>query len=194
MVSDGVTDPYRKHGSILISRWMSDGRLACVRFLIDGMCLGVKDVDGFTCFPADMTNYLERVQTVETLHNVAPERARKLVELAITYAAQFDLHPHADYRKVAAIWGDIDPSQCAEEFEFGGENGKPNYINGPYDSPLFQSRVVDKLERTAGAGNFNVTYLGSMGPDDVENQYDIDDPELDVDIDEDVEEYLIDSE
>jgi hypothetical protein len=192
MIADRVTDSHQKHGSILISRWMQDRRLACVRFLIDGMCLGVKDVHGFTCFPASMAEYLEKVSRVESFHNATPERARKLVESAIAYAHQFDLQPHPDYRKVAAIWGDIDSGQCEEEFEFGGENGKPNYISGPDDTRLFQSRVIERLERTAGPGNYNYIYLGSEDSLADENDYYIDDPELDVDIDEDVEDYLID--
>ncbi len=194
LISDELMDPTQRLGTVLISRRLPDRRLACVRFLIDGMCLGVKDIDGFTCFPAQLTELLEKLEEVETLRRATPQRVRKLVESAIAYAAQFDLQPPADYRKVSAIWGDIDAEQCEEEFSFGGEGGKPNYISGPNDSALFQTRVLETLERTAGQGNFTFTFMGSqmmgsdlltpLDPDD--ESFAFDDPELDVDIDEDV--------
>jgi hypothetical protein len=190
MIGDGVLDPIRRLGSVLISRRMPDRRLACVRYLIDAMCLGVKDIYAFTCFPADMSEWVEKLGNVETLRSVPPERARKLVESAVAYAEQFDLHPPADYHKVAPIWGQIDADQCSEEFAFGDKEGKPNYINGPHDSAFFQARVIEALERTAGKDNFNFTFLGRYGSND-ESFYD--DPELDVDIDEDVvaDEHLV---
>ena len=61
LISDGVLDPAHKLGSVLISRRMPDRRLGCVRFLVDGMCLGVKDVHAFTCFPANMNEWLEKM-------------------------------------------------------------------------------------------------------------------------------------
>jgi hypothetical protein len=156
------------------------------------MCLGVKDVYAFTCFPSDMSEFLEKAGNVETLRSVPPSRARKLVESVVAYAEQFGLRPPAEYQKVAPIWGEIDPGDCTEEFQFGDDEGKPNYISGPNDTPLFQSRVIESLERTAGEGNFNVTILGDLSR--IDESYVLDDPELDVDIDEDVvaDEYLID--
>lgn len=187
LISDEALDPTRRLGTVWISRRMPDRRLACVRFLVDGMCLGVKDLHGFCCFPADLVEMLERTGEVETLRSATPPRARKLVESAIAYAEQFDLHPPADYRKVAAIWGDIDAGQCKEEFRFGGDDGKPHYINGPYDSELFQKRVMQSLERTAGEGNFYFTFMGRLNSlADVDEFIALDDPELDVDIDDDV--------
>jgi hypothetical protein len=185
LISENVLDPARKFGSLLISRRMPDRRLACVRFLVDGMCLGVKDLHAFSCFPAEMHDYLERASRAETIRTASPPRVRKLVESAVAYAKQFDLHPPADYQKVTPIWGDIDPGQCTEEFRFGGEGGKPHFINGPNDSALFQTRVIETLERTAGNGNFNFTFLG-LSSSHSEHDYLVDDPELDVDIDEDV--------
>lgn len=195
MISDEVFEADRKLGTVWISRRMPDRRLACVRFLIDGMCLGVKDLHAFTAFPADVNEMLEKAQRVESIRTAKPERAFKLVNSAIEYAEQFDLHPPADYRKVSPIWNGVDADQCTEEFRFGGEGGKPHYINGPHDSQLFQSRVIETLERTAGKGNYNFTFLGSsqslLGNEDY---IPLDDPELDIDVDEDVgdKEYLTD--
>jgi hypothetical protein len=195
LISDDVLEPDRKLGTVWVSRRMPDRRLACVRFLIDGMCLGVKDIHSFTAFPADVNEMLENAQSVETLRSAIPERALKLVRSAVEYAEQFDLHPPADYKKVALIWHGVDADECTDEFRFGGEGGKPHYINGPNDSRFFQTRVIETLERTAGKGNYNFTFLGSANSLAGHDDYiALDDPELDVDIDEDVvdEEFLLD--
>ncbi len=187
LISDDVFEPDRKLGTVWVSRRMPDRRLACVRFLIDGMCLGVKDVDAFTAFPADVNEMLENAQRVESFRSAKPERALKLVKSAVEYAEQFDLHPPADYKKVIPIWSGVDADECTDEFRFGGAGGKPHYINGPNDSPFFQTRVIETLERTAGKGNYNFTFLGSATSfDGNEDDIALDDPELDVDIDEDV--------
>ncbi len=188
LISNEVLDPGRKLGTVWISRRMPDRRLACVRFLVDGMCLGVKDIHAFTAFPADLSEMLEKAQRVETLRSATPQRAKKLVESAVAYAEQFDLHPPADYRKVAPIWSDIDAEACTEEFRFGGEGGKPHFMNGPHDSPVFQRRVIETLTRTAGEGNYNFTFFGSADSLGLNEDFiALDDPELDVDIDEDVD-------
>ncbi|TWU41430.1 hypothetical protein Q31b_28770 [Novipirellula aureliae] len=185
-------------GSVLISRFLPDGRVGCVRFLIDSFCLGVKDVHGFSVYPGNFSEILERFGENESLTPCAPEKAKKFVESAIEYAAKFDLHPVPDYKKVEAIWTGIDSSKCLDTFEFGGENGKPCYTVGPADSQRFQQKVLDKLWATAGEGNFDfVMNIGGRQipmPDAVSvdelNGEDggwMDDPELDVDIDDDVE-------
>lgn len=185
-------------GSVLISRFLPDGRVGCVHFLIDSLCLGVKDVDGFTVYPAQLSEFLERLGERETLTPCSAAKAKKYVESAIEYAAQFDLHPAADYKKVEAIWNGIDASECQETFPFGGENGKPRYVPGPFDSPRFQNNVLDHLRATVGEGNFDFVMnidgqelgMSTIGVGNELNGEDggwMDDPELDVDIDEDVE-------
>ena len=37
------------------------------------------------------------------------------------YAAGLGLQPHPDYHKAKLLFGDIDPSACQDEFEFGKE-------------------------------------------------------------------------
>jgi len=162
MVSDSLFENDVNIGIVLINRKLPDGRIVCVWFLIDTMCLGVKDHHALTGYPADMNEYIEQLKGRQPQRIVSPSFARKFVESAVAYAAQFDLQPVAGYSKLAAIWGDIDPSECSEEFEFGDENGRPRYINGPDDSPSFQAEVIERLERTAGKGNFDFVVMGTQ--------------------------------
>ena len=152
-------------GIVLITRQLPDGRVACVFFLVDALCLGVKDHHAVVGYPADINDYVQQMRERESLRQATPSLARKLVESAVDYAEQFDLRPAAGYQKLAAIWGDIDPDECAEEFHFGSPEGKPRYVSGPHDSKQFQAQVIDSLKRTAGEGNFD--YLLMVDGEDI---------------------------
>ena len=171
LVSDHLFDDTSKIGAVLISRQLPDGRIACVTFLVDAMCLGVKDHYAVVAFPSQINDYVDQNTERQLMRSSSPAFARKLVESAIDYARQFELPPASGYQKLAAIWGDIDPNECSDEFQFGAPNGKPRYINGPYDSADFQTRVLESLERTAGEGNFEFVFMGGPGlqfPDEIE--------------------------
>ncbi len=186
LVSQNLLDPQQRFGSVWISRFMSDGRVGCGRFLVDGMCLGVKQAVGFVCFPAQLSEMIEKCNQVEELRSVAPATARKLVEGSIEYAQQFDLQPCAEYQKVRVIWGDIDPQQSATEFQFGGDDGKPRFIMGPNDTMATAHKILSKLESSAGEGNFDIDYEVVFDAENAQQADWTSDPELDVDIDDDV--------
>src|SRR4029077_20110405 len=85
-----------------------------------------------------------------------PACARKLVEGAVAYAHELGFAPHPDYQTAKVIFGDIDSSQCEEEFEYG-KDGKPFFFAGPNDSPARCRQILDTLARTRGQGNFHFT-------------------------------------
>jgi hypothetical protein len=147
--------------------------------------LGVKQAEGFACYPGQVTELVEKIGEVETLRPASPAAARKLVESAIDFARQFDLQPCASYAKVAVIWGDINPETCDTEFHFGDDRGAPVFIAGPHDTMEGAAKIMAKLNSTAGEGNYEVDYE-AMIADRLEGSDWTDDPELDVDIDEDV--------
>jgi hypothetical protein len=80
--------------------------------------------------------------------------ARKLVEDAVAYADNLGLHPHPDYRAARLIFGDVDPGECKETFEFG-QNGKPFFVAGPNDTPERCRQVLATLVERCGVGNFH---------------------------------------
>ena len=49
MIGESLLDASERFGSVLISRKMPDGRVMFVRYLIDGMCMGIKDADAGAC-------------------------------------------------------------------------------------------------------------------------------------------------
>jgi len=132
-------------GEVLISRRLPDGNVAVSLFLVDTLCLGVKDVVARILPEAEYRYELyEGLTERMSLTKIEPEYARKLVEEAVEYAAQWGLSPHPDYHKAKHIFGDIDAGACTEQFIFG-KDGKPFYSAGPFDTPEKVRRIIGIL-------------------------------------------------
>ena len=148
-------------GDVIISRRMPDGSISASVFLVDTFCLGVKDCF-FTNVPR--SKYEERIMHLEqneNLEKVAPEYAAKLVENAVAYAKGLGFKPHEDYSMVKKIFGNIDPSLCPTEFEFG-EDGKPFYVSGPNQTEADSKRIIHTLSERLGPDGFH--YLVRVDP------------------------------
>jgi hypothetical protein len=126
-------------------------RLSMCGYLVDTWCLGVKNAMG----PKRMTRY--EFQTFKR-HCYGPwesegmpvqlEFARHLVFGAVDYARSLGFEPHPDFtlaRRALGSWEE--PSAITF-----GRDGKPFYLNGPYEDP---QRVLAALERAVGRGGFD---------------------------------------
>lgn len=146
--------------SILLSRRLPNGSVAFATFLVDAWCLGIKNAHAEVC-----SNYQYQCDIVPKTKEatpMSPAAARKLVEDAAAYAAGIGFEPHADYRRAKAIFGDIDPTECQQEFQFG-KDGKPFFFSGPHDDWARCRQIMSTLERTCGTGNYEVTLAVEPG-------------------------------
>ncbi len=172
-------------GSVVVSRTAPNGDIVLGMFLLDTFCLGVKSVVTKLLSPYEYDDLLSKVRNNEMMQAVEPSYARKLVESAAEYAATLGFKPDPDYHKVKEIFGDIDASECTDEFAFG-KLGKPFYMSGPMDSPLKRQQIVKTLEKNCGVGNFDfmihTDQLG-MGFDDYDDD-DFDDEDYEFEDDE----------
>ncbi|TVP97319.1 MAG: hypothetical protein EA381_15310 [Planctomycetaceae bacterium] len=150
-------------GPVFLSRKLSDGRIAFMYALIDSKCLGIKDAGGRLCTPGEFDEIVRGMNGTGQLIPHDASFVRKLVEDAIDYAESIGFSPHADYRRVSALWGDIDSSTCDEEFTFGYE-GQPFYVAGPFDDESRQRFIYRRLCQTVGEGNFHFTMGGQVAP------------------------------
>jgi hypothetical protein len=144
-------------GHVLISRELPNGSVAIGMFMVDLYCLGVKDA--FAQIVGKFTYESKFAQNSEfrsRCRAAQPAAARKLVEGAVAYAANLGLSPHSDYEVAKLIFGDIDPSACHDEFEFG-QNGKPHFMAGPFDSPARCKSILAVLREHCGPDGFHYT-------------------------------------
>ncbi len=90
----------------------------------------------------------------ESATKISLEQAQAIVFSALEYAASLGFSPHRDFEQARphlGQWSGETRIQC-------GRNGKPFYINGPYDNP---QKIINTLKSSVGEGNFD--YLLGMG-------------------------------
>lgn len=173
-------------GQCIIARRVSGVEVAVGVFLVDTYCLGVKDAFWKIVSEPEYRELRTRIDGHGRLLNVTPEYLSKLVHCAADYAQELGFSPHADFRHARLLLGDIDPSLCSEEFEFG-KDGSPLYINGPNESPEKAQRIARRVQAAGGhfimrVDPFGMDQMALSSEDD-----DDDDTEDDYDEEDDVE-------
>ena len=136
-------------GQLLITRRLSDGRLAVANFLVDVYCLGVKNAYWNIISEWEYDKLKRKVTELGVLHPVTPEYFAKLIYGAVEFARAIGIAPHPDYGHARLLLAGIDPSLCADEFTYGKE-GKPFYINGPHDSAEKIQVIMHKVNLAGG--------------------------------------------
>jgi hypothetical protein len=128
------------------------GVAACV-YLVDAYCLGIKNAMG----PDEMDDQALRRLTSHVFSGYdaqpvpAPiELVRDLVLGAAEYAHQLGFAPHPDFEHARAHLG---PWTGPSAITFG-RDGKPTYVEGPYDDP---DHVLRTLRRAVGRNGFHYT-------------------------------------
>ena len=144
---------------VVLSRQQPDGDICFGTYLIDKLCLGLKNT--FARTGLSRASYHELVPS-GIFQGLKPvtcpiELAHQMIYASIEYAAQFGFEPEKDYalsQYLLAPRGEL-----AESYDLTfGRNGKPFFIAGPRDNA---QRIIKQLEKTAGIGNFD--YLMPMG-------------------------------
>jgi len=151
-------------GDVVISRKMPAGEIGVSVFLVDTYCLGVKDCFFKNVSKGEYDNRITRLKQNEDLERVEPEYALKLIEGAVAYAEGLGFHPHKEYPMVKKIFGNIDPSTCVSEFEFG-KDGKPFYVSGPNATMADSDRIISILNERLGPDGFHFMIGTKVGED-----------------------------
>ncbi|MFZ5831430.1 MAG: hypothetical protein ACOY3P_15200 [Planctomycetota bacterium] len=142
-------------GQVILSRELPGQRVAFSNFLLDTYCLGVKNAMFKNVTRGEYEEYVSRgLKARFRTQKLSPACARKLVEGGVEYARQLGFSPHPDYAKARLIFGQIDPTQCSQEFVYG-RDGKPFFIAGPQDSPARSNNVIRTLHARFGADGYD---------------------------------------
>lgn len=145
-------------GTVIWTRRMPDGGIAISAFIVDVYCLGVKNALFKITSEQEYENVVKRGMIEshdgQAFLSIAPDCARKLIEGAVSYAAELGFSPHRDYHHAKGIFGNADSNACTEQFEYGHE-GKPFYMRGPGESIAQAKKIVDHLHRKFGEGGYH---------------------------------------
>jgi hypothetical protein len=121
-------------GVLVLTRGTMTGYLDTAVFLIDPLCLGIKDVAFRTFDGEELDAFFNTSVTGEMLVPVDPSYARKLLrELSVWARAHGSAQPR-DFAAIEQLFGDVNADLCKTTFQFG-RDGKPAYIQGLVDTP-----------------------------------------------------------
>jgi hypothetical protein len=167
-------------GYLVLAREEPEGAIVFASFLVDVLCLGVKDAFWRAGPMEEFRELVREMEKIQGLSPIDPACLVKIVEGAVEFAQSFGFPPHPDYRHASLLLAGIDPSSCPERYVFG-EDGKPHYFQGPNESPA-QARAIAERVREAG-GYFTVAVPASGMGDLAALEDDSDEDEDDEDDD-----------
>jgi hypothetical protein len=162
-----ITEDWENSGQLVqicVARRAPSGEVAVGVFLMDLACLGAKNAHGtiYRSVAEYRSELRERIMRHQTLVPCDLDLAAKVVAEGVEYAASLGFKPNRDIDKAYMVLGDAHPERCDTFIPLGGDDGKPFFVNGPYDDV---ERILRVLDRKVGKGNYNFLFM--MGdPDD----------------------------
>ncbi len=150
-----INPNWQKSGlaTVTVARHQPDGDILFGVYLVDILCLGLKN----TLYGADFSAFRYRKEIVEGSYRhegsvvCSMELAHQIVYGGIAYARQFGFEPQKDFQLSHLILEPLENVSLTEDIEFG-RDGKPLYVQGPHDNV---QRIIKQLEKTAGSGHYD---------------------------------------
>jgi hypothetical protein len=146
-----LLDPDPGIAVVIVARKAGFNRLQVVTVLVDLWCLGVKDAGLPQIMdPSTYKDFLEFGYQAfpDGTEEIPLQWAQAIVLGSVEYAARLGFQPHKDFEQIRPLLGEWDGQP---ELNFG-RNGKPFYVNGPYDETL---KILKTLREKIGEGNFD---------------------------------------
>ena len=140
-------------GTMILARGVTRHHLAVGVFLLDVLCLGIKDAMFKSLESDELAIYLEKTNAGSPPVSLQPSDARKLLRDLAAWSQSIGFPPHRDFAAVERIFGDVSADESEANFPFG-HHGKPLYIPGPFDSPTLIRRRIEQLQKHLGSDGF----------------------------------------
>ena len=160
-------------GELIIARRTPNSDIAFSAFVIDVFCLGVKDAMFSVMSEYD---YEQKIKlgmaraANRTFEKLPQTSAKKLLDGLLNYSNELGFKPHPDYKYAYDIFGDIDASVSPEKYTFG-RNGRPFYINGPFESEADIKRILNSLTKSCGVDGFDTLVRLDDDMDDIADDF-----------------------
>ncbi|HAH57778.1 MAG: hypothetical protein KUL83_07845 [Lentimicrobium sp.] len=148
-----IADNFKNNGLTicLIVRAQPGGKFTFASILVDRLCLGVKSCMANCNFTAlQIEELIEKSERYGKMNEVDPVYFHNLVYAAIDYASELGFKTPDDFYLAEYV---LDPEYIddgIDDIEMG-RNGKPYYIQGPYDDV---NRIISTLNRSVGPDGY----------------------------------------
>ncbi len=159
----------------VLSRKDSNGKIILCTYLVDLMCLGIKDT--YYLYNLSETKYREQIYNISeqmSFDQCDYTLIHNIVKAGLNFAKKYGFNPVKDFSKTTKYMLEEDEDKIEKLNIECGENGFPLYMRGPFESDLKAKQIVDQLEETAGPGNYRfVDDLNNDMYDELENFWDV---------------------
>lgn len=173
--------------TVTVARNHTNGNITVCSYLVDLLCLGVKDSMYLFNVPIHKyKEFKEKVNGEMEMTEVDYTLAHNIVYAGVEFAEEFGFKPHKDYESVTKYMLEEDTEDIELiEIECGNE-GKPLYMRGPFEDDAKTRKIIAQLEKNAGPGNYDYVDVSDEFDDDDDFE---DDDEFDLDEYDDVNEF-----
>ena len=138
---------------VIVTRRHTNGHLTAGIFLVDLLCLGIKDT--FFVFNEAGEELTEKMSLDSSIwQQIDYNLAHNIIYAGHDFALDYDIHPHKEFQTTKYLLEEDSDAIPIIEIETGDKNGKPHLLvaaSYPYKT------VLDKLQKNAGEGNYTFT-------------------------------------
>lgn len=148
-----ISDNYNEQGftMCLIVRKQPGGKFTFASVLVDRLCLGIKNSMSNCNFTSEQIDKLiGDMETNAPVEEVSPNYFHNLIYGALDYAAELGLTPPKDFYLAEYVLDETLIDDEIDEIEMGW-NGKPIYVEGPFDNT---QKILAALNNSVGRDGY----------------------------------------
>jgi len=150
-----IADSYKEDNGLticLIIRKQPGGKFSFANILVDRLCLGVKNsIVNCNLSEIEIKQLIEKTNRQGNLVEVSPEYFHNMVYGALDYAKELGFSPSKDFYLAEYLLDDNYITDEIDNIEMG-YNGKPLYVQGPYDN---SKKIIQTLKDSVGEGGYD---------------------------------------
>lgn len=144
-----------KIANIIVSRRHSNGNVSVCLYLADLFCQGVKDTYWyFNISSSDYDDLKKKISEQQDTIKIPYELAHNIIYASFEYGGEWGFHSHKDFNNITKYFLEEDSDETELIDIECGVDGKPAFMRSPEQSQAEAERIIMKLEKYAGPGNY----------------------------------------
>lgn len=172
-----INDNWKEMGTaqIIISRIHANGNLTFAIYMVDLLCLGIRDtLYGFNSSKDKYEELLDTLSEGLLMVNTDYTLIHNIIFAAKEFAGDLGFKPYKDFTSITQYMLEEDTDDI-ELIEIEcGRNGKPVFIQTDAYTDAQSDAIIRQLDKAVGEGNYEVIFADGfdMDDDEYENEYD----------------------
>lgn len=149
--------------NVMVSRKHANGHYTVGFYLVDLLCLGVKDTHfRFNIAEHEFEDLLDTAINKAEMMEVDYNLAHNIVFAGYEFALDFGFKAHKDFEKTTKFILEKDDENVPLIDIECGADGTPHYFQTELDNATYAGKVIRALDKNLGEGNYHVTRLADQ--------------------------------